>query len=308
MAAEGNWASHLWFTKETTWGTQVTSDIWTPFNSCPIKQVKRVYAPNVFCGVRQKRHDVVGVGFTCAGVLDIDLYGYQVNSGGSAKSIAQHLIDMVLSADSALTLDAFTLNKHEGNDPKVWEGCQMSSMVISGDASTGIVKGVFNFMAEKELTEAAPSLVATTPIYQPFLFSDATWTLGGVATPIEMFEWTVNTGLIHRNNNSLYPTVTAAGLRESTIRFQITKTAQTYDTLRRATAPTSTTGVLVIKGADQGTGAADYSQGTFSFDRMQLIEADDDHDISKDKETVLTYQILKPETTDNDIDDVWADA
>ena len=52
MANAGGWQKHVWFKKESTWGTPVTADIWLPVDAYDVVAKPEFYSnAGAFVGV-----------------------------------------------------------------------------------------------------------------------------------------------------------------------------------------------------------------------------------------------------------------
>lgn len=307
MPNAAGWQSHLWFKKESTWGTGVTPDIWTPFNQYGVLAQFNPFRGNTYLGVRQQRHPPMPLNTPVAGPLALDFYGYQVTSG-SKKSIAQHLIDEAVSAPAGLELGSFTFEQYDPNDSKRHTGVRINSMEISGSAD-GPVTLSFDLVAKQEASATPPSLVATTPHYKPAMFRDCTFSLGGVATELRSFRLRLENNLQTKFNNSQWASLILAGRRMWSFSFTLFKTANTYDALRRASTVTDRTAQLTIQADHHGTGAPStaYSKATFDIDLSNFLGATENFPLDDIWEQSVDYMILKPSTTDNDVDITWSD-
>lgn len=307
MATGAGWQKYGFFKKETTWGTAVTTDIWLPFDDYSVVVTPEFYQASTFTGVRQRRAPNLHKRKSLGGGLTCDFYGYHVASG-STVSVAQHLIDMALSAPGGLDLDSFTFAQNDPNGDKIHEGLRVNSLTISGDADSGVVKLAFDLIGEEEASGTAPSLSATVPHYKSAMFRDCTFALGGSAASLKSFSLTIANNLIVGYNNSVWPSLLVAGPRTVDLQFALYKTANTYDALARATTVTDTTGEIVIKAAHDGSAANDFTTCTIAIDRMNFNSVADAAALNAIWEQTVGYMILKPNTSDNDIDLTWGTA
>lgn len=308
MANAGGWQKHVWFKKESTWGTPVTADIWLPVDAYDVVAKPEFYSnAGAFVGVRQRKAPNHPLKTMLNGSITCDMFGYQVTSG-SLKSVAQHLIDMAVSAPAGLDLDSFTVNQYDPNDQKAHAGLRIGTCTISGSADQGAIKMTLAVEGNGETVVSSPSLVHTVPHYKSMMFRDATFALGGSAVTLRSFELTINNTLVVKHTNSQWPSVIAAMSRIVDYKFTLFKTANTYDALRRATSVTDITGELVLKGDHHGTTTNTYTTMTVAIDRMNFAGADDNSPKDDLWEQNLSYMILKPNTTDNDIDITWGTA
>lgn len=304
MATAVGHARHLWIKKETTWGTAVTPDVWVPFTSYNVKPNPEYYqGTNAFVGVRQRKAPVQVTKIPIGGTLAGDCYGYQVSS----KSILQHMLDMAVSAPAAVDLDSFTAEIYDANDSRRHAGCRFGSFTISGSEDSQNLTYSAEIQAKTEDGGVTPpTLVQATPQGDAFLFKDVTFSIGGSAVDIFMFELGVQNSLIVKHNNTSAPSLIKAGDRNITLKIGIYRSANTYSAINRAVARADYVGSLALKGAHGGSGANTYSVATIAIDRMniqQIAEEFSRTDLDKDN---LDFAIIKPNSADNDIDITWS--
>lgn len=308
MGIAGGWQKHVWFKKEAVWGTPVTPDIWLPVDSYDVMAKPEFYQANTFVGRRQRLAPNHPMKTMVNGSLVCDMYGNHVTSSAALKSVAEHLISAAFSAPAGLDLDSLTIGQYDPNDQKQHSGCRIGTISITGSADQGSIKLNLGIEGKLETQTSAPSLSQTIPHYKSFMFRDASFELAGSPADLRSFELTLNNTLVVKHTNSQYPSVIAAMTRVVDFKFSLFKTAATYDALRRATDVTDITGELVLKGANDGTATDNdeiWTVLTAAIDRMNFAGAEDT--ASKDDlwEQSPSYMVLKPATTDNDIDLVW---
>lgn len=304
MANAGRWSEHVWFKKETTWGTAVTPDIWLPQSQYGVMAKPTFYVPETFTGVRQMRAPNMPVRTDVAGTLVTDMWAYFITSG-SAKSVAQHLVDLAWNQPNSIDLDSATFAKYDPNDEKEHKGVRVNSCTISGSVDQGAIRVSLELIGKQESVVTAPTLVATTPHYKPMMFHLSTFALGGSAIELRSFELTINNNLQSYFNNSQWASLIAAGRRMVTFKFSLFKTDNTYDALRRAVTVTDRTAQLVLKGIHDGSSTNTYTTCTIDIDRSNFAGADEAGGIDELWQQSAEYVVLKPNTTDNQIDITW---
>ena len=80
----------------------------------------------------------------------------------------------------------------------------------------------------------------------------------------------------------------------------------TYDAKRRSSTVSDQTFQIVLKGDHDGTGTNTYTTGTIDIDRMNFLDAVDQMNREGLVMAEVSYDILKPSSTDNDCDFTWA--
>jgi hypothetical protein len=301
MATHVGWQNHLWVKAESTFGTGVTPTIWLPYNSCDIRVVTEMFKANPFTGVRQRRAPNQPVKKHVQGNLSGELLARQL----STVSLAQTVVSLATNQPSGIDLDSWTMELYDPNDQKRWTGMRSNSLTLTGTAG-GPVTFSHDLIGILEATTTAPSLVATTPVGKAMLMQDTTFAIDSGAYVIMAFTLTINNSLIVHHDNSIWPTVTAAGDRVWTLSFTVRKTANTYDAKRRSATVSDQTFQIVLKGDHDGTGANTYTTGTIDIDRMNFLDAVDQMNREGLTMAEVTYDIIKPSTTDNDVDLTWS--
>lgn len=303
MAYQAGWQKHLWFKKETTLGTGVTPDIRMPFDTYDVLPVSEYYAAATHVGVRQRRQPQQPSRKFLRGTLAGPLLGLVASS----KTCAQWIMELAISGPAALTPDSWTIGLYDPNDQKRHTGMCCNSLTLTGSAGGPIMYS----MAMEGVLEAqtsAPSLVATTKHGKAFMMQDATFALAGSAATLRSFTLTINNNLRVEHVNGTWPSIIAQMTREVTWQFELFKSASTYDALRRAATVTNITGQLVLKGDHEGDLSDTYATATIDFDRMNFNQASEQGGRDDLGSQQADYVVIKPDTTDNEIDITWSTA
>lgn len=303
MAYQAGWQKHLWFKKETTLGTGVTPDIRLPFDSYDVKATPEFYASATHVGVRQRRQPQQPARTFLRGNLSGPLLGLVASS----KTVAQHICELAISGPASLTPDSWTIGLYEVNDQKRHVGMCCNSLTLTGSAGGPIM---FSMAMEgvQETNTSAPSLVATTKHGKAFMMKDATFSVGGSAVSLRGFTLTITNNLRVEHVNGQWPSIIAQMTREVTWQFELFRDANTWDALRRAATVTDVAGELVLKGDHGGDLSDTYAVGTFSIDRMNFNDATDAGGRDELATTSPNYIVIKPDTTDNELDVAWSTA
>lgn len=312
MAIKGisaSWNGYLFCGPESTWGTAVTPDIYLPYIDYTVVAVPEFYQSDNFTGVRQAKGDNERLRTGLRGGLTMDASAFQINSG-SLKSVTQHLMDAALSAPADEDLDSFTFalfdpNEGDGNDSKEHDGMRIDTMVLAGDASTGVIRLTFGFEGAEEAVATQVALPNATQ-QRPMLFRDSTFQIGGVTTVLNSFSLSLANNILVRHNNSQWPTHLVAGPRVIGYVFGFDRLSATYDVLRRDTSLTDQTAEIVIKGNHSGTAANTNTVATIAIDLMQFGGVSDSLARAEVHGQSTTYVVIKPDTTSNDIDITWS--
>lgn len=313
MANQAGWQNYLFIEKESDWGSGASggeADILLPYETYDVIQKREVYDAKRYCGQRQRRHHHIPKRFITSGNLNCDMYGFHVASG-TTKSVAQHLIDMAVSAPAGIQLDSFAAQKFEPNDPKYHEGLCINTMNIAGTSDgDGIIKLQFGLLGKRETTVSAPTLDVTDEHYRPFMFYESTFAIGGTAVEMPQFTLTLNNNVIVWYNNSLYPSLMKCGNRDWMYQFLFPKNSNAYDVIRRngAVIDTPVTAQLVLKGLHLGSAAQNYTVCTIDIGRMQFGDQNVSEEFNALAIETIDYVILKPNSADNDVKFTWSTA
>lgn len=301
MAVQSGWERHLWVGKESTYGTAVTPAIWIPFKSHDVRTNKEHYQGQTFAGVRQQRAPMQPSKISYAGNIVADLFGTHISS----KSIAEWLLEWATSGDASNTQDSFTIETHEPNSAaKRWAGCRLDGFTLGGSANNPIELTIP--IQAKTQTDGitAPTLVATTAHPDAAMFHNSTLSVATVAQSVLMWQLSCVNGLTTHWVNAILPNSSTQNQRVFTLEFEIFKDSNAYETLMANTSTeASVVGAIVINVSHLGTGASDNNTTiTIAIDRMQFVDETPGHPRDGRATQRIKYQILKPNTTDNDID------
>lgn len=301
MVVFAGWQRHLHLAKETDWGTLAGSPTYIPipYATYTVRPRLRTTQAQLFTGLRQRRHHRI-VKATLEGSISCPLHSHHV----AGKSLAQHLLEWLISAPNALFLDSHTAELFEGNtDNKRHLGLRPARGTIRGDADSGAIQLSMELQGkEEEGGISPPSLSATTPQPTEFLFKDATFSLNGSAVELQSFEIEINNNVQVYHNNSYWPSLVTAGVREVSYRFSLIKEDATFDAMRRV-APADANAQLVLKGPHNGTGpSGNFATITIQLDRLGFNDAEESGDIHELAMQDLDLVVLKPSSTDNEID------
>jgi hypothetical protein len=307
------WQKHAWMGPESTWGEGESSSagaiLQIPYSSFSPRTVPAVVRPDLFTGLRQRKHSYIK-NATPGGNLTTGLFAWQDSLN---VSLAEHLLEWATSGDNSNTLDSkwFELVE-DGKADKKFHGCRPSALTISGDVGSDFITASLDFSAKEELSLAASEAIdETIEDPGPMFFEDIVFTLDSVVTQLLSFSIVVNNNLDVSHTNSYFPTLILAGERTVQSQFTIFKNADTYDAYLRNAAPADVAATLVLKGLHNGTGlTGDYTTVTIAMDRLKWVNTEDQDGSARNSvvKTLISYDTLKPETTDNDIDITYGEA
>jgi hypothetical protein len=300
------WQKYLMVGQESTWGTAPgTINTYFPYTSYDLGVQVESNQADLFTGLRQRKHNRINKA-NVTGSLAMPFW--------SAASTIQTLVDAAVSSPAGTNLTSFTMDRFEnGVDNKRHRGVRINTMEIAGDADSGIVTVNFGLVAKDETGGVSPaSLSATAAMPVECSFSDVEFYLSsesegesatgtGDALAIRSFRIAVNNNLQTYHTNSYFPTLIPAGIRSVDFQFSLFNTANTYDALRRTSTVTNRAANLVIKGPTSGSVKANIY-----FDRLNFSNAADSAALNELSSQSVDWIVLKPPTTENDIEFAWS--
>jgi hypothetical protein len=239
------------------------------------------------------------------------LVGYYV----AGKSLARHLLEWALDGSASPFLPSYTAELSEADiDNKRHLGLRVDAMTLAGDAEMGIVSLSLELQGKSELGGiVAPALTTPAPPVE-FLFSGVALYLSDDATAssasgegesiaIRSFRLRIDNNLHVHHVASYLPTVIAAGVRETSLRFSVLKSSDSFDVIRRAMDSTERACRLVLLGRHLGTGpSGEFTRIEFHFDRLSFAGAVDRGKPNDLVSQEVDWIALKPDTTSSDVD------
>lgn len=268
MANFAGWQKHLHLARESVWGTLPAEPdyLYLPYAAYDVTVRPESTQADLFTGLRQRRHHRV-TRTRLAGSLRCPLLSYHVHE----KSVAQHLLEWLLSGPQSVQTDSFTAELYEaGTDNKRHLGLRTASGTISGSADAPGIELLLQLEGKTEEGGIQPPAVdPSSPTPVEFLFHDSTFTLDSVELPLRSFSVRIDNGLQVYHNNSYWPSLITAGLRDVSLEFSFFKSDDTFDLMRRL-PPEHVPAQLVLKGAHNGTGPGGTTHTTVTFDFAHL--------------------------------------
>lgn len=293
---------------ETSWGETPGSPTYfqIPYLTYDVSAKPQSRQAQLFTGSYQRRHNKV---FRTAldGNLVVQALGYHVSS----QSIFQRLMTWAIDRTDTLFLPSMLAEIGDnGVDNKRHNGLRVNTLAIAGSADSGEITMSLGLIGCLET--GGISLQArdeTIPQPTDFNFADSSFLIGGSTVKLRSFAINITNNLQPKWNNTQYPDLISAGMREITYQFQLVKTANTYDALRRSIANNNYTGQLVLKGLHGGTASNNYTTVQIDFDRLNFMNSPADIGGLNDlMEQSVDSIVLKPDTTDNEMDITYGTA
>ena len=305
MAKKAGWQNYVVLTGlESTYGTNPASGHFqVPYAQCDIHAERENREAATTMGIRQRRY-LQPFRRRVMGNLTCPLYGHVI----STTSIAERLLTWAFNQPAGLDLDSRTLELYDVDELKRYTGVRVNQVTLTGNAESGEITLALALIGKDEAgvsAGSAQSLVATyVPERSEALFQDCTFTLGGTATAIAAFQLSFNNNLSPYFDNSGLPLAALpAGERQCDFEVTLLHEATTRDAIIRTATVSEIAAVLVLKGLHNGTGASgNYTTMTAGLDRLSfkgMTKERDRNGLTREK---ISYSVLKPDTTDNEID------
>jgi hypothetical protein len=310
------WQRHLHLRKEDAWGVRSLAqpDLYVPCRDYTVAIESEAVVSDLFTGLRQRRHSrrqrarVVGS-------LVVPLLGYHV----SGRSVAEHLLRWATSGPTSPFVDSYSADVFEDDtDNKRHLGLRVRTMRLQGDAVTGSIPLTLELEGKEEVGGITPpALNANVPPPVEFAFDDVELYLseeldaasasGSVdAWPIRSFDLRLDNNLKVYHTNSFFPTCVAGGVRAATLKFSLFKEDNTFDVLRRLSTVGQFACRLVLRGPHLGTvGTGTQTEIEIKFDRVSFVNAIDRIRLQELASQEVDWIVLKPVSTDDDVDIVY---
>ena len=301
MANFAVWQKYLHLAKETTWGTLPGSPTYVhiPFATYDVKVRPEASQADLFTGLRLRRHNRIAKA-TLTGSLQCPLFSYH----DDGMSVAERLIGWLISAPDNVDLDSHVAEIHDADaDNKRHLGLRPASGTISGSSDSGVIDLSLQLEGKQEIGGiTSQALDPASPRPTEFLFKDATFTVNSIAVQLQSFEISISNNAQVYHNNSYWPSLISAGVREITFAFSIFKTDDTFDVMRR-TPPGDGSAQLVLLGAHDGTGppATNFTRITIDLSRLAFVDATESGGLNDLQSQDLDYVVLKPTNASNEI-------
>lgn len=301
MSNYAGWQKHLHLAKETTWGQLPGSPVYlyVPYAEYNVGVRLETTQADLFTGLRQRRHHRVNKA-TLTGSFSCPLYSYHA----AGKSIAQHLLEWLTSAPTTLDLDSYAAEVFQADtDNKRHLGLRPTSGTIAGSADAGAIDLTLQLEGKQEEGGISPpALDPEAPAPVEFLFRDLVFTIDSVELPLQSFVLRFDNALRVYHNNSYWPSLIAAGVRDVSIEFTLLKSDDTFDVMKRI-PPADLSAQLVLKGAHNGTGpdATNYTTITFTFARLGFRDVAEEGSLQDLQRQRPQFVVLKPDTSANEL-------
>ena len=294
---------------EATWATvpDTPTRIHVPVTSCGVKFVPKRRNSQQRTGLFQRKYGRNVSGHP-AGAIALPLYGWQ--PAGLTTSLAQWLMEWGFLDQEVTFPRSKILEWAEG--PNVANsrhlGLRVNSATLAGSADNGISltleligQSTGNFATANALPDDRNKLVE-------FLFEDLVFTLDGDATPIGSFQWQVQRGLQPQYWDSRSPLALPKTQWVETFSVTPPKQGHDWEDKARALEMQEVDAQLVLKGLHNGTGdTGDWTVLTIDYPRLSLINADEAEQNGIYNEP-LTFDVLKPDTSDLSSTMTWSEA
>lgn len=284
---------------ESTWATMPGSPVrvHVPVTSNGVKFVPKRRNAQQRTGLFQRKYGRNISGHP-SGSIAVPLYGWIPT--GLTTSLAQWLMEWGFLDHEEKFPRSKILEWAEGPDTANSRhlGLRVNSATLAGSADNGISL-TLELVGQSTVNFAtADALPADRNKLVEFLFEDITFTLDAVATPIGSFQWQVQRGLQPNYWNSRSPLSLPKSQWVETFSVTPPKQGHSWEDLVRDLEMQEVAAQLDLKGLHNGTGATgDFTTLSVAFPRLSLINSDEQESNGIYAEP-LTFDVLKPDTTD----------
>jgi len=306
---------YLVLADESTWGTTPGEPVYVHL---PVTEYNVRFRPqnrqaNPYIGLYQRKHSKNFRGQP-TGQLNTPLYGWV--DAGIEMSLAEYLLSWAFEGHEDTDLPSKLAEWAEGPNVanKRHNGLRVNSATLSGSDDSGVIELSLELQGKSEagqnVVTAAQTLPADRNRILEMEFADCTFKLGGSTVGVKSFQLQIQHGLKAEYLNSYTPSLLVKTQRVLTLSLVLVKNSDTYDTCRRAVTSTEMTGQIVLKGLHNGTGTAEtnWTVATLDFGRLALVDVDEQGGKEDLATQPLNFAVLKPETTDNDLEITWTEA
>lgn len=309
--------SYLFLAPEATWGTTPGTPgyFFCPVTSYEVRMQRDRRNAQPFVGLRQRKHGRSYRGMP-SGALQTALYGVYpgagVSSSATDQSIAEHLLEWGLGSHESVDLPSKLAEWAEG--PNVanvrHNGLRVNTATLEGSAGNGGITINLDLMGKSEsAVVTAQTLPTDLDKLVEFDFADSSFTLGGSAISLESFRLSVANNLTPVYLNSTAPSHLSAGQRVASVQLVPIKNSDTYGALNRAFTESESAITITLKGLHNGTGTAgtNYTQVVITLPRCAFVNPEDTRNIAELMRQPLNFDVLKPDSSSNDLSMVWSD-
>lgn len=305
--------NYLALSSEATWGTKDGSPVYvhTPVETYTPKMrwEKKLARPMV--GLTQPKHGQKTRGMV-SGQITCPLYGWVPGSPSITTSIAEYLIAWCMSMNS---LDRPSKTCEFARGPNIANkrhlGMRVFGWTLAGSGDS--VSLTLDVAGKDEVGNSTFTTAQTLPNDREglleMIFPGSTISLGGTNTEFKSFNLAVKYKQALEYNASTRPSILrSAGVESAVLSCAIEEVDDTYQGYNRDSAELETAIVLAIKGLHNGTGTGgtNYTVGTFTMARAQLIDPgeDDSREIPYNN---LSFNLLKPDSSSDLISVAWTE-
>lgn len=296
----------LFLYPEATWGTKPGSPSYFPL---PVTEYNVFFKPEnrqatPYIGIFQRKHSKNTKGMP-SGTLTAALHGYTTT--GASTSLMQMLLDWAFGDhEEEATASKGIQWVEDGAADKEHNGVRVNSATLQGSDDSGFFEMSLDLMAKSEAADGSFSAQTLPDDRERIVdceFADSTLSIGGSAVAYKSAQLQIQNGLKVEYLNSFTPTLILKSQRVVTFQCTLIKNADTYDALRRASTATEQAIVWTIKGLHNGTGTGgtSYTQAAITMGRCSFLNADEQGAMADIQKQQLSYVVLKPDTSSNDI-------
>lgn len=304
--------SYLVMSAEGTWGTKSGSPVYVyhPVNSYTPKMRWEKKMARPFAGVMQPKNGQKTRG-KVSGQIATSLYGWKPGSG-ITTSLAEYIMAWCLGLNDQ---DRVSKTCEWARGPNVSNkrhlGMRVTGWTLSGSGDA--VNLSIDVTGKDEVGQDTFTTAQSVPNDQEgvleMIFPGSTLTLGGTSYGFRSFELAVKYAMAEEYNASTRLSILrSSGVESATFKCQTENVDDGWQDYNRDSAELETEVVLAIQGLHNGTGTGgtDYTVGTFTLPRAQLIDPGED-DSRQIPYNELSFNLLKPDTSSDLLSLAWSE-
>lgn len=299
------WQRYLFAYAESSWGVLPGAPdyFYVPMTDVTLAMAEEQTEHDPYTGDRQRRYSENTRGMV-TGQLSMHFSG--IKPAAISVSIAQFFIERALSAPAGTELDSFGLELYDGGvDNKRWSGCRINTMTIAGNEADGITL-TFDIIAKEETggitVQANP---ADKSKLRKAIFQNCTFQLAAGAVKPDDFSIAVANNLVPKYQGQTRLQLLGSGPRNVDYDITLTKSANTYDVIRRSEGMNEQTAQLILK-ALQDDGNT-FTQLQIDFARFSIIGVNETAPKTEFVTQALSGPVLKPDSATHELATTWSD-
>ncbi len=316
MAEFVGWSKYLFMAAENDWGVLNGTNLsyaYMPVTDYGVRFRPETRQAAVYTGLRQGKQSKLFRGMP-SGQLVAPLYGWR--PAGFGDSLMEIMLEWALGSPETLNQPSKTIEWAEGPNVanKRHLGLRINTATLAGSPDADEVTMTLDLMGKSESGNGSFSLQSIPNDMEKIVYvqhPDCTFTIDGVEVRPESFSLEVNNNLQSKYLNEFTPSLILPGDRVVTLQMTLAKKDDVWDAWNRTADGTEVAVVITLKGKHNGTGGSagtTWTVATLTMPRCSFIESDTQGGKSDIIMQPLTFRVLKPDTSANDIAIVYSEA